>query len=41
MSEDFRLDLAARPRGGELALRLSRIGLEFIVLGCFEPKNAF
>jgi hypothetical protein len=29
------------PREGGLPLRLSRIGLEFIILGCFEAKNAF
>jgi hypothetical protein len=39
---DRRPDLAGRPPGrGGLALGLFWIGLEFIVLGCFEPKNVF
>ena len=41
MSKDCRLDLAGRPRGGGLTLGLFWIGLEFGVLGCFEPKNVF
>jgi hypothetical protein len=42
MSRTVGFDLAGRPPGeGGLPLGLFWIGLEFRVLGCFEPKNAF
>jgi hypothetical protein len=42
MSKIVGFDLEGRPpRGGGVPFGLFWIGLEFRVLGCFEPENAF